>query len=256
MKTMKFLISIFALLSFIPVFAGNQEDVNSLFQKANEYYAKGDYAKSIELYQNILSQGYKSKEVLFNLGNAYYRLGEYHKAILYYERAKILDPFDEDINFNLQMANLHNIDKIQEIPKFFLQQWWEGLRDSLASHQWATISIVAIWLAAISLSVFLLVLSSSLRRISFFAGIFFILLFLGATILGYSRYKFETSHTYAIVFSTNSYIKSSPEETSTDLFILHLGTKVQILDEIGNWYKIRLANGNLGWIKKQDLERI
>lgn len=229
---------------------------DSLFKKANEFYAKGDYQSAAELYRNILSAGYSNKSLLFNLGNCYYRMGLYHKSILYYERAKILDPFDDDINFNLQMANLHVVDRIQEIPKFFLKQWFEDARNSLASHQWAIVAILSIWLASISFATFLLVFSSKARTASFLAGIVFLIAFVVSTSFGYSRYKFETSHNQAIVFSINSYIKSSPEETSTDLFILHQGTKVEILDEIGNWYKIRLANGNIGWIKKSDVEKI
>ncbi|QLH52797.1 MAG: hypothetical protein CH6_0131 [Candidatus Kapaibacterium sp.] len=243
-------------LTSLSLFTKSDTSIDSLFYKANEYYARGEFQNAIELYQKILSEGFRSKELLFNLGNCYYRLGEYHKSILYYERAKILDPFDEDINFNLQMANLHTVDKIQEIPKFFLKQWWEDLRDSLASNQWAIFSVITIWIAFSLFSIFLLVYNSKVRKIAFFSGIVFIFLFLMSTSLDYSRYKYETNHNWAIVFNINAYIKSSPEESSTDLFILHQGTKVEIMDEIGNWYKIRLPNGHIGWIKKTDLERI
>ncbi|MGC8748986.1 MAG: tetratricopeptide repeat protein [Candidatus Kapaibacteriota bacterium] len=252
---------ILAILSFLLIqntslFSVDKANLEYLFQKANESYSKGDYHSAIDLYQKILSSGYMNKAVLFNLGNCYYRLGEYHKSILFFERAKKLDPFDEDIKFNLQMANLHTVDRIQEIPKFFLKQWWEDVRDSLASRQWATVSTVSIWLAFLALTIFLFVFSPKIRKISFFVGLFLLMLFLISTIFGYSRYKYETSHNEAIIFSINAYIKSSPEENSTDLFILHQGTKIEILDKIGNWYKIRLANGNIGWIKGTEIERI
>lgn len=245
----------------IPLFhnillASNQEDIYLVFQEANKYYTEGKYQQAVELYEKILSQGFKNKELLYNLGNAYYRLGEYHKSILYYERAKILDPFDDDINFNLQIANLHNVDKIQELPKFFLKQWWEDIRDSLASHQWAVVALISIWLASVSLVSFLFIISSKLRKFAFFSGLLFLVLFAISTTLGYSRYNFEINHNRAIIFTMNAYIKSSPEESSTDLFILHQGTKVEIVDELGDWFKIRLANGNIGWIKKSEVERI
>ncbi len=250
---------IFMLICFLGsnlILASTQEELNSLFQEANKSYIEGNYQKAAELYEQILYQGFTNKELLFNLGNTYYRLKEYHKSILYYERAKIVDPFDEDINFNLQIANLHNVDKIQEIPKFFLKQWWEDTRDIISSNQWGILAIASIWISAVSFIIFLLVLSPKIRKFSFFAGALFLILFILSTTLGYSRYKFEINHNHAIIFSSNAYIKSSPEETSTDLFILHQGTKVEILDEIGNWFKIRLANGNIGWIKKTDIERI
>lgn len=247
-------LSVFAIQYF--VFAQNQEEVYFIFDKANKLYIEGKYQEAVELYEKILSQGYKNKELLYNLGNAYYRLGEYHKSILYYERAKILDPFDDDINFNLQIANLHNVDKIQEMPKFFLKQWWEDVRDIFASHQWGIFALVSIWLASALLIIFLFVISPKIRKLTFFLGVFFLLIFALTTTLGLSRYNYENNHNRAIIFSMNAYIKSSPEESSTDLFILHQGTKVEIIDEIGNWYKIRLANGSIGWIKKSDVERI
>ena len=52
-------------------------------------------------------------------------------------------------------------------------------------------------------------------------------------------------------------VKSSPSaETSTDLFILHEGTKVVILDEVGDWRNIELADGRQGWMLSRDMEII
>ncbi|MCX7909647.1 MAG: tetratricopeptide repeat protein [Ignavibacteria bacterium] len=256
MKTRLFVIVVIGFCFSLQFVLSQEFNPQIYFQKGNEFYSKGDFRKAVEHYEKILNSGYRSKDVLFNLGNCFYRLGEYHKSILYYERALILDPFDEDVRFNLQMAKLHNVDKIEEIPKFFLIQWWENIRDTLSSKQWAILGLISIWIASIALITFLFVFSSGTRKLLFGLGVFFIITFLFATILGISRYRYETNNNYAIVFSVNSYIKSSPEDGSTDLFILHQGTKVEILDEIGNWYKIRIANGNIGWIKKSDIERI
>ncbi len=245
-----------AVLVQFELFALNKEEAIKLFSQANEYYRKGEFSKAEETYTRILSEGYVSKEVLFNLGNVYYRLGEFHKSILFYERAKLIDPFDEDINFNLLMANLRIVDKFQEKPKFFVKEFWENLRDSLSSSQWATIGLISIWFASICFSLFLLILSAKARKIFFLFGVVFLGSFLLTIGLGISRYNYETNHNRAIVISMNSYIKSSPDQTSTDLLIIHQGTQVEILDEIGDWYKIMLPNGNIGWLKKQDVEKI
>ena len=252
------ILSIIVVILFIPIetFSINNEELSKLFHRANEYYRKGDYSQAEELYQKILARGYTSKEVLFNLGNVYYRLGEFHKSILYLERARLLDPFDEDIKFNLQMANLRIVDKFEEKPKFFIKEWWENLRDSLSSTQWGTLGLVSIWSASVCFSLFLIIASPKTRKVLFLFGAFLLLLFVTSFGVGFARYKFETNHNRAIVFAVNSYIKSSPEESSTDLLILHQGTKVEILDEIGNWYKVRLPNGNIGWIKKSEVEKI
>ncbi len=254
MRTLVWLLILF--LVQMELLSLDKDEANKLFSQANEYYRKGEFSKAEEIYKKILSEGYVSKEVLFNLGNVYYRLGEYHKGILFYERAKLIDPFDEDINFNLQMANLRIVDKFQERPKFFVKEFWENLRDSLSSSQWATIGLISIWFASVCFSLFLLILSAKARKIFFLFGFLFLGSFFLTVGLGVSRYNFETSHNQAIVFAMNSYIKSSPDATSTDLLIIHQGTKVEILDEIGDWYKIVLPNGNIGWINKRDVEKI
>lgn len=256
MKKQLFLIALLLLTFLNSVIKSEVLNYNELFQKANQHYIRGEFHQAAELYEKILASGYSNKELFYNLGNAYFRLGEYHKSILFYERARILDPFDEDIKFNLQIVNLHNVDKIQEAPKFFLKQVWENLRDSLSSSQWAIVAIFTIWIASALLILFLFNLSVMLRKISFFSGLFFAFVFIFSTTLGLSRYNYEQNHNLAIIFAENAYIKSSPEDTSTDLFILHQGTKVEVLDEIGDWFKIRLANGNLGWIRKNQLEKI
>jgi len=252
------ILKIFIMILVFPnlIFSSDAKELSKLFNQANEYYRKGNYAEAAELYQKILQSGYTSKEILFNLGNVYYRLGEFHKSILYLERARLLDPFDEDIKFNLQMANLRIVDKFEEKPKFFIKEWWENLRDSLSSSQWGILGLVSIWSATICFSLLLLIASAKARKILFILGAVFLFSFATTFGVGFARYKYETNHNYAIIFATNSYIKSSPEESSVDLLILHQGTKVEILDEIGNWFKVRLPNGNIGWIKKNEVEKI
>ena len=61
----------------------------------------------------------------------------------------------------------------------------------------------------------------------------------------------------AIVMIPVASVKSSPSESSAkDLFILHEGTKVKILDEVGSWKNISLADGRQGWIPADNLEII
>ena len=51
--------------------------------------------------------------------------------------------------------------------------------------------------------------------------------------------------------------KSSPSaESSKDLFVLHEGTKVKILDSVGVWKNISLSDGRQGWIQESDMEII
>lgn len=60
----------------------------------------------------------------------------------------------------------------------------------------------------------------------------------------------------AIIYSPAVNGKSSPDSSGTDLFVLHEGTKVTVEDEVGEWYEIRLSDGNKGWIPVNSLEII
>lgn len=244
------------VLSTCVLAASNKFNPYEAFNRANQFYRKADYNNAIELYRQILSNGYASKEILFNLANSYYRLNQFHFAILYYERARRIDPSDEDINFNLQMANLRIVDKFDEVPKFFLVQWWEKLVDAYNSKTWTILAIASIWLSAFAFALLLVLNNTTFKKALFALGFSFLLLFVMNSVLAYSRFHNEDSKDYAIVFAINSYIKSSPEENSTDLFILHQGTKIQILDRVGKWFKIRIPNGNIGWIEQKEIEII
>src|SRR5665647_492830 len=92
--------TILAILLTATVFA--QAD---LLQKANELYTKDQFKQSIDVYNQILMTNMESPEVYYNLGNAYYKTKNYPQAILNFERDQLLSPDDEDIAFNLQIAN-------------------------------------------------------------------------------------------------------------------------------------------------------
>jgi SH3-like domain-containing protein len=61
---------------------------------------------------------------------------------------------------------------------------------------------------------------------------------------------------HAIIFSPAVNGKSSPDQSGKDLFVLHEGTKVTVEDEVGEWYEIRLSDGNKGWVPSNSLTRI
>ena len=61
----------------------------------------------------------------------------------------------------------------------------------------------------------------------------------------------------AVVMRPVASVKSSPSaESSTDLFVLHEGTKVRVIDEVGRWSNIELADGRQGWLPSGDMEVI
>jgi tetratricopeptide (TPR) repeat protein len=232
------------------------EEADSLLLKANKYYQKQNFSEAIVIYKQILDKGYRTGEVYYNLGNAYFRMNQIPRAILMFERAKKISPEDDDVEFNLKIANLKIVDKIEPIPKFFITQWLESLESSFSSATWSVIFVFFIWLLFICIAVFYISWNSLIKRITFGIGVISIIIIISSIIFAFSMSQYEESNNTAIIFTPNVYVKSSPDEGSTDLFILHEGTKVEIMDELGSWKKIKLANGSIGWLPDNSIEII
>lgn len=243
--------TILAVLLTATVFA--QAD---LLQKANELYTKDQFKEAIEVYNQILKTNMESPEVYYNLGNAYYKTNQFTLAILNYERAKLLAPNDEDIEFNLLVANQKVVDSIQELPGIFIVRWWNALVNSQTTDTWATISILGFIVFLVMLGLYFFARSGDVKRVSFWAGCFL----LGFTIFTWSFAAKQKSrmvnHNFAIIMQPTVTVKSSPSEKGTNLFVVHEGLKVKITDKLENWVEIRLADGNKGWLPVESIERI
>ena len=110
----------------LPICSFGNDNTRQLFEKGNAFYAKAQYKEALDVYQQLLNNGYQSAPVYYNMGNASYKLDDVPSAILYFEKAHKLAPADEDINFNIRLTNLKTTDKIEEIPEFFLARWWKS----------------------------------------------------------------------------------------------------------------------------------
>ncbi|MCF8359591.1 MAG: tetratricopeptide repeat protein [Prolixibacteraceae bacterium] len=250
---MKKLLATFILV--IAFLAMKAEPSDSL-QKANEYYVDNEFAKAVEMYENILDKGYESAALYFNLGNAHYKNGNLTSAILNYERAKLLAPNDEDIQFNLDLANQFVVDKIEPLPRPFFLKWWHNLINMNTTNGWALISIAAFIFTLVFAAVYVFSRSTGLKKLGFAIAVIFLI---GSLVtFGFSGVqKMKIIHRdHAIILSPTVTVKASPAESGTPLFVIHEGLKVEITEELGNWYEIKLADGNTGWLEKSTLEKI
>lgn len=253
------LISLFTvfwtLLSMIPtsLIAGADQ---VLLARADSAYNAGDFARSAELYKKVTAGGMESPELYYNLGNAYFKLEDYPSAILWYERAKKLNPSGGDITFNLNVANTKISDKIEPIPEMFYRRWYRGVVQLMPADRWGTLSILLLTAGLSGLMLFLITRFLWLRKTGFWTGVVFIVLSLIALLFASSGNHFRNSSAEAVVFDPTVTVKSSPDDNSTDIFVIHEGTKVTVLDRIGDWYEIKIANGSVGWLPGNSIVRI
>lgn len=222
----------------------------------NAAYAKNNYDKAITCYNNFLNDGYQSAQVYYNLGNCYYRKTDYAKAILNYEKAKKLNPSDPDIQFNLQIANSKVVDKIAPDSNMFLTNWWHNFTDVFSERGWGMLCILFLVLGLLSIAGYLMSGSLFVRQIGFWGGMICIVLSILSFTLARQQYTILTTQDTAIVMGGSITVKASPEESATQLFVIHEGAKVFILKSEGIWTEIKLANGNQGWLHTADIAAI
>ena len=228
----------------------------STLKKAEEAYAKEDYTQAIELYESVLKSYGESAMVYYNLGNAYYKAGKVASAILNYERALLLNPGDSDTRFNLQVARQKTVDKIEPIGEFFLTRWIGTVEDVYSADGWAKWGVASFVLFIGCLVLFFFSKWIRLKKIGFFAGICSLLISLVANLFADSQQDKLLHRADAIVFASTVTVKSSPDASGTDLFILHEGTKVTIKSTLGEWSEIQLEDGNVGWMPSKEIQQI
>ena len=233
------------------------KDLDSLWTAGVQAYTDGKFSDASAAWTSIEESGQKSAKLYYNLGNAWFKQGNYPKAILNYERALRLDPSYSDARYNLEFTSNFVQDKIEPVPEFILKSVARKVCYVMGSNAWAVIFLVLLAAALVMGLLFLLGSSVGKRRAGFYCGI--VLLLLSAGTLSFSIWQKSDSvkTDTAIVMSPVSSVKSSPSSgSSKDLFVIHEGTKVTILDEVGSWKNIALADGRQGWIPASDIEII
>lgn len=238
------------------VTAFNAAGQDEAFKNANDLYAQGDFEKAIAEYENIAATGMVSGALFYNLGNAYYKSGELASAVLNFERAKLYMPKDKDLNYNLEMAHRMVVDKIEMVDVFFLKRWVISVGNNLSSDEWTKTGLAAFVLFVVFLAFYTFGKSTAIKRMGFYLGIIMILLTAVSFIYAGSLKNKITERNGAIVFNPTVTVKGSPDESGTELFILHEGTKVSVRDSIGEWNEIVLGDGNVGWLKKSSIKKI
>lgn len=244
------------LLFFIQLVAFSVYAQETMLKEAEDAYTKEDYNKAIELYESILNKNGESAAVYYNLGNAYYKANKIAPAILNYERALLLEPGDSDIRFNLQMAKQKAVDQIEPLDSFFLSKWFDHIQNIAAADSWATLGLVCFLLFIGCLILFFFSRKLILKKGGFYVGILLLIIIILANVFAANQKKELENRNTAIVFAPTVTVKSSPNESGTDLFILHEGAKVIIKSTLGEWSEIMLEDGNVGWMPSNKIEVI
>lgn len=247
------------LIFFFLVLLGSEivaQDQESAAVQARKAYEAGQFETSIQLYESILQKGLESSILYYNLGNAYYRNKDLPSAALYYEKALKMDPTNRDIQHNIELVNSKIIDKVEPVPELFYKRWWKVLLNSMNLDSVSVLMICLFTLSLLFAGIYLTSSRLGIRKFAFYTSIFMFILVITSFMVAREKKHYLTQHHEAIVFTPTVTIKSSPDAASTDLFVIHEGLKVTLLDKIGDWQEIRIANGSIGWLKLSDIRYI
>ena len=255
-KSAKKVVAVLAMLLMAAWSMGAAAAESELWKSAAEAYSAGDWQGALEQYRQIEQQGLVSDKLYYNIANAYYKNGELGESILYWEKALKLNPSNADAKFNLGIARESVLDRIEVVPEFILVKWLRDVKYLLSSNAWAWMALSLMLLVAVALLGFRYFHTLGLRRFAFILACIFFVLAVSSFLFSLSERHDVVSESEGIVMIPVSSVKSSPGEEGKSLFILHEGTKVEILDVLGSWYKVEISDGRQGWMPAADVETI
>lgn len=233
--------------------ARSQDATDSLWNNANSHYADAQYQEALDDYREIEQSGKESAALYYNIGNTYYQMRYIAYAILYYEKALRLEPNNQDIMYNLEIAREQCTDRIEPVPTFFVADWIRKSHQLMSSDMWAIVSVILLILALTFFLLFLFARYVKFRKAAFILSVI-IFLFAGvSTAFAWQSRKQAIRRDIAIVLAPVSSVKSAPGSQGKDLLVIHEGTKVRVVEQMGEWARIELEDGRQGWVALNEI---
>ena len=224
---------------------------------ADSAYAQERYDDATRIYLELVQSEGESAQIYYNLGNCYYRQDSIARAVLFYERALLLNPADADVRFNLDMARSKTVDRVAIGSEMFFVTTWRSLVLSLSMQHWAQVALASFLLMLIGVAVYLFSPRLRSKKVGFVAAIILLIVCAVANIAAYTQRQHITRRTGAVIMAPSVVVKSTPSTSGTDLFILHEGTRVDIVDDtMRDWLEVRLSDGKQGWLQRAEIEVI
>lgn len=225
--------------------------------EADQAYQDNKFTDAIAAYESILNTEGESADIYYNLGNCYYKTKDIARAVLNYERALLLNPNDADIRFNLELARSKTVDQITPASEIFIVTWMKNITNLMSEKEWGITAIISFLLLLSGLALYIFGNRVALKKIGFVGAVLFLIICVSSNMFAKGQKNKIVNRTGAIIMSPTVTVKSTPNDSGTDLFVLHEGTKVYIEDNsMKGWKEIRLEDGKEGWLPASAIEVI
>jgi len=223
------------------------KNFDQIFSEANEYYNNSRYLESIQLYENILSEGWESDNLYFNLGNSYFRQNQIGQSIWAYNKALKMDPRNEDLIKNLSIVEARIKDRVILPDEFYLVKLYGKFKSRYILREWLLIGSVIVLLTVVS---FLLSEFSVMNNLKAFRVIkILMLLTIIVHIVILDKFFDDSNHKIGIIIDNEVKAYSGPfYGDNSILFNINQGTEVMIKQYQKNWTEITLLDGKRAWV--------
>ncbi|MBU1172912.1 MAG: tetratricopeptide repeat protein [Proteobacteria bacterium] len=216
-----------------------------------QLYNQGHYEKAATLFETVAEKGVINGKLYYNAGNAWFKEGNIGRAMLWYERALNIMPHDPDLRYNHDYVTGLLKDKSEDktSPVFKVLFFWKEMLNKNIIRWLALGFFLIFWVRVV---IGMLNSGRSMKLIDWL----FLSLALVFTFTSFNDFYNARFNEHAIVLVESVSVRSGLTEESTELFVLHSGTRVGVDDELRGYVKIRFSDDKIGWIKREDIEII
>ncbi len=215
------------------------------FEAANKLYFEGKFNDAANGYEKIIQTGETSPALWYDLGNAWFKAGQLGHAIAAYRQAESSLPRDPDVRANLQFAR-SQVQGPSYVPNR-LQRWL----NRVTLDEWALMTSIALWLTfgLLIIMEFKPALARSIRTL---------LIVLGCGTLAfaaclYMSWSDSRAGPVAVVIAKDAVVRAGPLDESRNVFVVHDGAELLVLDHKDDWAQVRASAGQTGWVKISQL---
>jgi tetratricopeptide (TPR) repeat protein len=229
-----------------------EEGISPIYQNGMDAYKNGQYDFAIQEYESILAKNWDSPELYYNLGNAFFRSGNTAGAVWAFESCLKLSPTHSDAQYNLKLANLKVIDRMDlPEPPIYLKLYL-GMKEQFIPSAWINITLFIFLLFSLSVTINRFRFIPIVQKLK---GLVITIFFISLLLTFHSIWTYNSLN-LGVIYSQTVDVRSEPNTYSTRIFEVHEGLKVSVNQAEEEWVKIELLDGKTGWISENQIRLI
>lgn len=232
------------------------QDNQAQIKDALQAYDAKEYAKAIDLLNNVLVEHPENAEVHYNLANAYYQNQQAGYSIFHYEKALKIKPDFKDAQVNLEYAQKLRLDDFKGNFSISQNEMFYNLFNFLSTNSWALVTILFSVMILVTFILYISTQKTVSKKISFTLMFVFLGVMFSSLLITFHQRDFLKNSRFGIIVQKEVLMKEQPRVASQTIEKIHEGTKVLVDDRSEQWVQIRLVNDTLGWIKKEEIKEL